>query len=155
MSLLYFMRHGQAESGAGKPDEDRQLTAEGHRQAEAAGRLLAALRQQPAVILCSPRTRATQTAEHVALALGLSPMVREAVNFSFSTEAVRESVRQHPNTSLMFVGHQPSMSQVIGEITRARVVMETGSMACVYVDHDVMRGELVWFVPPSIAGALG
>ncbi len=151
MTLLYFMRHGQAESGASKPDENRQLTAEGHRQSEAVGRVLVAHREKPSVIFCSPRTRAIQTAEHVATALDLPHTVNDALDFSFSTESVRKLLGQHPDADIMFVGHQPSMSEVIGEIAGARVIMETASIACIHIQAGILRGELVWFVPPSVA----
>lgn len=155
MPYLYFMRHGQAESVFGKADEARELTDVGHQQAAAAGRLLGAVRHKPAVLLCSPRTRAIQTAEHISAALDLPHTVSEAVNFSFDTEAVREAMAQHPSKNLMFVGHQPTMSQVIGEITGARVIVETASVACVHVDFGVVRGELTWFAPPSVAALIG
>lgn len=155
MPFLYLMRHGQAEPGANKADEDRELTDEGHRQAQAAGLLLAALPRKPTRILCSPRTRAVQTAEHVAAALGLPYAVREAVNFSFNTGAVGDALGANPGEHILFVGHQPTMSEVIMEITGARVVMETASMACVYMDTGMLRGELVWFVPPDVTGARG
>ena len=40
---LWLLRHGEAVPHGSKPDEDRELTRRGERQAEAAGAALAAL----------------------------------------------------------------------------------------------------------------
>ena len=65
---LYLLRHGQtewSESGRHTGRTDIELTPEGEQQARRAGAVLARLRgtdQAPALVLTSPRQRATRTA---------------------------------------------------------------------------------------------
>jgi broad specificity phosphatase PhoE len=73
---LFLVRHGQALSNLDpapslEPAELDHLTALGKRQAAAAGRALAG--RGIASVLASPASRARETAEGVAGALGLSP----------------------------------------------------------------------------------
>lgn len=81
---MIFLRHGQSEFNlhfsATRRDpgiEDPKLTPLGHAQAEQAARTLAA--ERIARIVVSPYTRALQTAEPVARALGLPVLVTSAV----------------------------------------------------------------------------
>ena len=41
--MIWLLRHGDAEDGAGKPDAERELTEKGERQSRDAGRALKAL----------------------------------------------------------------------------------------------------------------
>ncbi len=81
---MIFLRHGQSEFNlhfsATRRDpgiEDPKLTLLGHAQAEQAAQSLAA--ERIARIVVSPYTRALQTAEPVARALGLPVLVTAAV----------------------------------------------------------------------------
>lgn len=70
---LYLLRHGQtewSESGRHTGRTDIPLTEEGEQQARRAGAVLARLRATdvpPALVMTSPRTRATRTAELAGL----------------------------------------------------------------------------------------
>jgi ribonuclease H / adenosylcobalamin/alpha-ribazole phosphatase len=73
---VYLVRHGQALSNLDPvpdlpPEQLDHLTALGRLQAEAAGRSLVG--RGPAFVLTSPASRARETAEGIARALGLSP----------------------------------------------------------------------------------
>ena len=73
---VYLVRHGQALSNLDPvpdlpPEQLDHLTALGTRQAEAAGRALAG--RGVTSVLTSPASRARETAEGIARALGLSP----------------------------------------------------------------------------------
>src|SRR5205823_14915061 len=66
--MIWFLRHGDAEDT--EPDEDRRLTDKGRRQAETAGKALAALGVEPEVCLTSPKARAHETATLACAAFG-------------------------------------------------------------------------------------
>ena len=66
-----MLRH--AEAADGLPDDDRPLTERGMRQAESAGRALAALGAQLDACLTSPKLRALQTAQLACDQLGVMP----------------------------------------------------------------------------------
>jgi 2,3-bisphosphoglycerate-dependent phosphoglycerate mutase len=87
---IYLVRHGQSEANldqsvnANLPDHRVELSAEGHRQARAAGEFLAAAIDQDARIriLCSPYTRTRQTSTGIEQSLsarGLRFDKREAI----------------------------------------------------------------------------
>ena len=75
---LYFVRHGETDwnkQGLIQGWTDTALNATGHRQAEAVGRALAGVAElaEGFRFLVSPLTRARQTMDHIATALGLEP----------------------------------------------------------------------------------
>ena len=74
--MLYLLRHGDAEDGDGE-DAARRLTAKGERQAEAAGRALAALGVRLGACLTSPKVRAAETARLACAPLGIEPEIAE------------------------------------------------------------------------------
>lgn len=155
---LYFLRHGHAENAAnGLSDEERRLTPEGTTRLHTAARVMAQLRLPPLHIYSSPRVRAYQTAEIVANALGLPFEVREEVNFGFNLAAIRTLMNATKNgADLMFVGHQPTLSEVIGHITGADVEMKPGGLARVdLLSLDPLRGTLVWLITPKVFDTLG
>ena len=153
---LYFMRHGIAEYGVGVSDHDRRLTQRGIQRIETAGRVLKMTGINPAHIYSSPRIRAKQTAEIVAQALGMTVELRDEVNFDFDSQAVEALITGLADEAeVMFVGHEPSMSTTLGEITGGVVIMKKGSLARVdLVRRNPVRGILVWLIAPRIFNAM-
>jgi phosphohistidine phosphatase len=154
---LYFVRHGKAEAGSGN-DHDRQLTPAGAARLETEARVIQKLGIRPQVIYSSPRVRALQTAQIIAQVLDAPVEVRDEVNFDFNLSAVAALTADlSPEAEVMFVGHNPSMAQVVQGITGANVVLKTGSVARVDIDlpgRD-LRGQLVWLLAPKVFDLLG
>lgn len=153
---LYFLRHGHAEDGGFLDDHERQLTQEGIDQMHIAANVIQRLGIQPAHIFSSPRVRAVQTAEIVAAKLGTTVQIREEVNFDFSVRAVMHLIQGVSATAdVMFVGHEPTFSQVVGALTGARVAMKKGGLARVdLLNSQNASGILVWLIAPAVFGAL-
>lgn len=150
---LYFVRHSIAEDGDGIQDFDRKLTREGSDQMRVAAKAIAALKVAPAHIYASPRVRARQTAEIVAEALGLKVEVREEVNFDFSVLVVEALTADLDDSQdVMFVGHEPSFSETVGELVGGgKVVMKKGGLARLDVySRKPLRGALVWLISPKV-----
>jgi phosphohistidine phosphatase len=153
---LYFMRHGHAVQRETMADEERPLTPEGTARIETAAKVIAGLKIAPAHIYSSPRIRARQTAEIVAGALGQEIEIREEVNFDFDLKAVQTLVAASGDADVMFVGHEPTMSIVIGNLTGGAVNMKPGSFARVDLyQPNKLRGELVWLIAPKVFDTLG
>ncbi len=154
---LYFLRHGQAEFGSGIADHDRKLTPRGVQRTQTAGRVMAALDLGVTHIFSSPRLRALQTAEIVAEALGLRVDIRDEVNFGFDAAAVQRLTHDLPDdANVMFVGHEPGMSAVVGAFTGGLVEMKKGGLARIHLDQPgSARGYLVWLITPKVFDALG
>jgi len=68
---IYVLRHGVAEIGEGKPDEERLLTLEGQQNLQAAARGLRTMGVRWQSIFASPLKRTQQTAE--IMRQGVSP----------------------------------------------------------------------------------
>jgi phosphohistidine phosphatase len=148
---LYFLRHGEAEEAAAT-DQERPLTERGRERITTAARVIAALDLKPGHIYSSPRVRARQTAEPVARALKCEVEVRTEVDYNFNVEAVVKLIQGlDDHAEVMFVGHEPSMSSTIEEMTGGRVEIKKGGLARVDVDAaDLPHGTLVWLITPGI-----
>jgi phosphohistidine phosphatase len=154
---LYLVRHGKAEETASS-DHERRLTPEGMARMQRAARAIVSLGLRPQYIYSSPRVRARQTAEIIANALNLNVELREEVNYGFNIEALGMlTVGLQYDAEAMFVGHNPSMSQVIHDLTGANVEMKTGSLARVDIAFpaQVLQGSLVWLIAPRVFDLLG
>ena len=149
---LYFLRHGHAEDGYNMNDHDRQLTDDGSARMQTAAQVMARLDLNLTKIYSSPRIRAKQTAQAVADALGMPIEITEACNFGFSVSHVQQMAKAHGgNDSLMFVGHNPSMTDVVSELTGTRFMMKKGGLARVdTIGNTVAGAELVWLIAPKV-----
>ena len=156
---LYFLRHGYAENGSATiTDHDRQLTPEGVRRLETAAKVIAALELKIDHIYSSPRVRAFQTAEIVAKAIDMPVEVREEVNFPFfDVQTLQKLLKPLPPTNdVMFVGHNPSMCEVVQELTGTMFDMKKGGLAMVELNSlEPALGMLGWLLTPKIFDVLG
>jgi phosphohistidine phosphatase len=149
---LYFLRHAEASYDA-PTDHDRPLTPHGIERTEVAARVMHKLGIAPQHIFSSPRLRAEQTAEIVAKALGEEVEINEEVNFNFSVESVITLLGGLGDDAdeVMFVGHNPSMSEVVSLLTGAELSLKKGGLARVDVSSAAsLDGELVWLIAPKL-----
>ena len=154
---LYFLRHAEAEQLAAS-DFERKLTTRGVKRTKTAAQVLLKLGIEPEHIYSSPRVRALQTAEIVAAALNLPVEVDDGLDFRFDLEVVEDLIDDLPlDAEVMFVGHEPGMSEVVEELTGAFVAMKKGGMARVDVDYvtEPLRGQLIWLIAPKVFDQLG
>ncbi|MGH7685189.1 MAG: SixA phosphatase family protein, partial [Vulcanimicrobiaceae bacterium] len=96
---------------------------------------------------------AVQTARIVADELDLRDILVEDENLGldFDLARLRNVVEKHRAAeALMLVGHEPSMSRTIGQIGGGRIELKKGALACIDLDPNSMRGELLSLVPPKI-----
>lgn len=115
---LILMRHAKTEQVPGKTDSDRELTDRGHRDAEAAGTLLAE-RFPDGIDLAyvSTAVRTRQTWAEVASAGLAAAQVREerAVYDATADQLLWLLSEQTPNDarSVMLVGHGPGIPDLL------------------------------------------
>ncbi|MFN2370624.1 MAG: histidine phosphatase family protein [Candidatus Krumholzibacteriia bacterium] len=153
---LYFVRHGRADRDAWDgPDHLRPLTPAGRRRLERQAAAMADLDLGVDLILCSPLVRARQTADVLAAALApAGGVVQDArLGFGFDPLRLAELLATHPQASRpLLVGHEPSFSQVVGEIVGgARLTCRKASLIRVDLHtEDPPCGTLEWSVPPGI-----
>jgi phosphohistidine phosphatase len=155
---LYFVRHGKAQPADGSVDDhDRQLTRDGAARLETQARAMAQLGIRPDHIYSSPRVRAQQTAEIIAQVLKKKVEIREEVNFDFDVRAVAALINGLPDDAeVMFVGHNPSMEDVVRALTGGGVIMKVGGLARVDITatQPHLLGQLVWLLAPKVFDAL-
>jgi phosphohistidine phosphatase len=106
---VYLCRHAKA--APGEPDDLRELTGKGRRQAAALGEQLAALPDPPALVLSSPLVRARQTAEAIASATGAPLEIDPRLAPGATILDLREAVAGRAGPVAM-VGHQPDCSEI-------------------------------------------
>jgi phosphohistidine phosphatase len=144
---LWLLRHGEAVPHESKPDAERELTARGERQSIAAGEGLARLGLEFEACYTSPKVRAHQTASLACRALNIEPETAEVLNNGFGAEDARELLLAHGSDGrVLVVGHEPSFSQVVHDLTGGRVDFKKGGVAAVRIDPG--GGELLVLLRP-------
>jgi phosphohistidine phosphatase len=140
--MLWLLRHAEAADGG--PDAERPLTDKGIRQAEAAGVALARLGERIDVCLSSPRLRALQTAERACEPLGVEVRPEPALA---GAPIDAEDLTIGLGTVLL-VGHDPSISLVLHDLTGTQARMKKGGLACLH------KGELLTLLRPAELAAI-
>ena len=126
---LWLLRHGEAVPHESKDDFDRELTARGERQAIAAGQALARLGVEFAAIYTSPKVRAADTARLAAEALSVEPEEEDLLGNGFDREDALELIGRHDDDArVLVVGHDPSFTQVVHDLTGGRVDFKKGGV---------------------------
>jgi len=150
---LWLLRHGEAVPHDSKPDAERELTPRGRRQSEAAGIALAALNVEFAACYTSPKVRARETAELACEALNIEPEDAPVLADGFSRDDALELLLPHDaEARVLAVGHEPTFSQVVYDITGARVDFKKGGIAAMRVERG--SGELLVLMRPRELEAL-
>ena len=122
---VYLCRHAKAAPGG--PDELRELTGKGRKQARALGEELAEAPEGPVLVLTSPLTRAVQTAEAIAEATGAPLRVEPLLGPGATVQDVRAAV-SGTTGPVATVGHQPDCSEIAFAVTGADPGFAPGSM---------------------------
>lgn len=140
--MLWLLRHAEAEDGL--PDDERPLTARGAMQADAAGRALAILGVHLDACLSSPKLRAVQTAERACEPLGVAVTIEPALaGEPFDVQELIAGLGD-----VLLVGHDPSFSLQLHDLTGAQARMKKGGLAA------ISKGELVTLMRPQELAAI-
>jgi len=144
---LWMLRHGEAVPHDSKPDDERELTPRGRRQAEEAGKALAAINEEFAACYTSPKIRALETAELACQALNQEPIVESSLANGFSRVDALALLDAHDeDAKILVVGHEPTFSQVVYDFTGGRVDFKKGGIAAIKATRS--GGELLVLVRP-------
>lgn len=132
--MLYLIRHGKA--AAGVEDLDPGLDETGHRQAE----LVAAVfkNRQAGRLVVSPMRRTRETAEPIALALGLNPELMDEVSEVFDKSMLLEERQAMIGPFLAgYWSEQPDHLQAWRQRVGRLLVSFTAAADIVVVSHYV------------------
>jgi phosphohistidine phosphatase len=134
---LLLMRHAKAAPGDGGSDHERPLAARGVGDAATIGRWLAGRVDRLDAVWCSTARRARQTWEGVAGELpdAPEPIYLRAVYEATPTDLL-ELIRAAPQEvrSLLVVGHNPTMQELVEVLTGRPQDFPTGAVAVIEVD---------------------
>jgi phosphohistidine phosphatase len=144
---LWLLRHGEAVPHESKPDHLRELTARGERQSIAAGEGLARLGLEFAACYTSPKIRARDTAKLACQALNIEPEEADVLSNGFGADDARELMLAHDaDARVLVVGHDPSFSQVVHDLTGGTIDFKKGGVAAVRLQPG--GGELIALLRP-------
>ena len=151
---LWLLRHGDAEPHGVRPDPERRLTPRGEEQAASAGAALAALGLEVALAFTSPKVRARDTAALACPALGVEALDHAPLAGGFDrAEALALLEAAGPDDRVLVVGHEPDFSQVVHDLTGARVDLKKGGVAAIRLD-GTQGGELLVLLRPRELDAI-
>jgi phosphohistidine phosphatase len=140
--MLWLLRHADAADGF--PDDDRPLTDRGVRQAQDAGVALERLGITLDACLSSPKLRAVQTAQLACAPLGVEVTVEPRL--SGQPFEVQDLVAGLGD--VLLVGHDPSFSLTLHDLTGAQARMRKGGLAAIH------KGELLALLRPNELSAI-
>ena len=158
MKTLYIVRHGIAQPTLTPDiaDESRQLTDRGRKRIRQVGHGLSCLDIHLERIASSPLPRASQTAEILADELDyFSPIeVVDALRVEKSALEIAQWLSCQSEESIMLVGHNPNMSELVGLLTlgepRAVVNLRRGGIAVLSQKARASSYRLDWVARPRL-----
>lgn len=119
---LYILRHATAKDlGNGiLTDESRPLSDQGNREALNLAAYLKARNTEIDLIVHSPLTRTTQTAEHVAASLSVKSQASDKLSTAGDLHTHIQVLDEFKSLAkLLIVGHQPVLAQFIFKLVGA------------------------------------
>jgi phosphohistidine phosphatase len=140
--MLWLLRH--AEAADGLPDDERPLTERGVRQSQDVGFALVRLGIRLDACLASPKLRAFQTAQYACAPLGVEVTVEPRL----SGEPFDATELTAGLGDVLLVGHDPSFSLTLHDLTGAQARMRKGGLAGIH------KGELISLMRPAELAAI-
>ncbi|PKM91913.1 MAG: phosphohistidine phosphatase SixA, partial [Euryarchaeota archaeon HGW-Euryarchaeota-1] len=104
---IYIVRHGDALEG--EPDELRELSEKGKKQAKKVGKILKNLDAEISEIFSSPLKRAIQTAEIITEGINFNGEIKitELLYPSSNPDEILNELMVMKKDKILLVGHQP------------------------------------------------
>ena len=154
---IYLMRHGQA--GRATSDSERELTEEGTRATAVVAERARRAGMAPAAVLSSTYTRAVQTAEIAARALGFKGRIERTAALLPDCppfDAWDDICARHPEGDLLVVAHEPLLSALAALLLDSpslQVQMTPAAMVAIEIERLAPQpsGVLRWMLTPQLA----
>ena len=144
MKTLLLLRHAKAENAApGSPDFDRALNERGKKEAQAIGRFIRKQNLVVELVLCSPAIRARETAELVLSAAEVTASVRyDKRIYEAAPRQLLEVISEveEEQTTVLLVGHNPGMEELLRALTGMEEPLATGTLARIDFSFDAWNG---------------
>jgi phosphohistidine phosphatase len=163
---LYLIRHSNAvEPGTPDYEDDSQrpLTEKGRDKMRKIASALKELGVEPDLILASPYTRAAQTAEVLAKVMKYKKEIafsNALIPVGSTDTLIGEINEKYTVDELVLVGHEPSLSALVGTLTGAgqeiSINLKNGGVCCLSADdlHLERKAVLEFLLTPKILSRL-
>ena len=160
MKHLIIVRHGIAVPH-GSPDytdDERPLTSQGERRVRQIGYGLKHLGMDLERIVSSPLPRAYRTAEILARVLGDPDLLEtsDSLKASESPAAIAAWLAERTEESLMIVGHNPSLSELVGQLVLGDAKISIcelrrgGIAALTHREEEPTKWSIDWIARPRL-----
>jgi phosphohistidine phosphatase len=140
MKVLLLLRHAKSSwESAGLTDHDRPLNNRGKRDAPRMGKVLLEEGIVPEIIISSSAIRARSTAKKVAKSSNYKgEVIIESSLYRGGPIEYLNVLRRQPDQArtVLMVGHNPDIEQLLEMLTRKEIIMPTCSLAAVNLPMD-------------------
>jgi len=160
---LFILRHGEAGQrlSSNPGDRQRSLTATGKEEVTGVAKALRRIGTKFDIIASSPLKRAYETAAIVANVFKMSNKLQtwsELAPEGVRTEVYQKICRLRQEYSILLVGHEPQLSEIINDIIHAsrsksgKIVLKKAGLVRIRVItcNPVLNGELRWLLTPKL-----
>jgi phosphohistidine phosphatase len=158
---IYIVRHGIAidrENPKCPPDAERYLTEEGVEKTRQVAKGVAALGAKAELLLSSPYTRATQTAQIFASALDYPKQKIRRTDLLLPgadpSLLFRELAKDKQYTAIFLFGHAPQLDDILamalGSKHHITSLKKAGAALIELKRISPPIGQLVWLAPPKL-----
>lgn len=145
MKNLFIVRHGHADF-TGDKDFERTLTQKGvdavRSTAEFIINIVEKFSIMPQKCICSAATRTSQTAEIISQKCGVTDMQKELSLYSTHAGNWLQEIEQTPEQNLILVGHNPTMSQLIQNLSGYQAYMKPAD--CAVIALEIMQDGIIY-----------
>ncbi|GIU82396.1 MAG: histidine phosphatase family protein [Acidobacteria bacterium] len=159
MKTLFLLRHAKSSwDDPNLPDFERPLNKRGLEAAPFMGKLMKERKIQPDIILSSPAKRAAQTAELIKESAQLKANIvfdKEIYEASSLKLLFILSNIEDKYSSVLLVGHNPGMEELLRILTGQNESMPTAALAKVELEISAWKdisensGKLVFLIKPK------
>ena len=150
---LYLLRHAKSSWESYEDDHDRVLSERGRNDASTLGEYLHENNINFENTLCSSSQR---TRETISIINKVSPYSIDEINYlnslyHASSNKIKEVVQNYSNKSLLIVGHNPGISELISDLLKSNFV---DYPTCVFAQfkltsHDVTNARVQTVIRPK------
>jgi len=147
MISLVIVRHGDSEPQIeGKDDKDRKLVKKGVKQMKRVANFIDEYGIKIDKVLSSPYLRAYQSAEEIIDKLGTDSIKIETYEDLAPDKDPSQFIEKlkdlQDNITVLIVGHDPYLSNMIKALTGANIELKKGGIALVDYDLNNSKGVL-------------
>lgn len=160
--VLYLLRHAKSsDADPSLQDFDRPLNDRGFADAPKMGKFLKKSGIKVDLVVASPSVRTTQTIQLIAPELSYAPeaIQWDSTIYRCSSTVLLRAIKNVTNNhrSVLFVGHNPAITQVANELQKDTAFQEVPTCGIVAIQFDTKEwskisasnGKLLFFERPA------